>query len=146
MRQVLRGTALWGILVSALALWACETTRHIGGVQPDTQKPSITLSNTVSDTQAIADGLRFNVSAIDNLALKEILLTFTGGLSGQIDTIFTGTVKTYNVARTIIFAANSRASGPTQSVGRPTDRAGNLADDTIPTVRTNVRPQVAHRA
>ena len=142
MRQVLRGTALWGILVSALALWACETTRHIGGVQPDTQKPSITLSNTVSDTQAIADGLRFNVSAIDNLALKEILLTFTGGLSGQIDTIFTGTVKTYNVPRTIIFAANSRAGGPIQIVGRATDGAGNFAEDTISIVLTNVQALV----
>ena len=72
MRQARRGTALWGIAVSALALWACETTRHIGGLQPDTQEPNITLSNTAGDTQPIANGLHFSVSAIDNIALKEI--------------------------------------------------------------------------
>ena len=72
MRQARRGTALWGIVVFALALWACETTRNPGGIQRDVTAPAIQLTNTVGDTQAIGSGLRFNVAAIDNLALKSV--------------------------------------------------------------------------
>src|SRR5207247_226257 len=92
-----RGTALLCVSALALAVWACETARHIGGIQADTQKPSITLGNAAGDTQDIAGGLRFTVSAVDNLALKSVDLTFSGGLIGTLDTTFVGQVKTYAV-------------------------------------------------
>src|SRR6266540_6416548 len=113
MLQARRGTALWGIVVFALALWAgaCETTRNLGGIQRDTQEPSILLTNTAGDTQPIANGLQFGVSAIDNLALKEIRLTFTGGYGAVADTVFIGTVKTYTKPWTITFPSTSAAGG-----------------------------------
>src|SRR5947207_8889251 len=52
----------------ALAIGACETTRNPGGIQRDVTQPNIDLSTAAGDTQDIAGGLRFNVSAIDNLA------------------------------------------------------------------------------
>jgi hypothetical protein len=140
MLQARRGTALWAILVvSALALWGCETTRNLGGIQNDAIAPAILLSNAVGDPQEIAQGLRFNVSAVDNLGLKEILVTFSGGFIGQVDTVFTSTVKTYNVARTITFPANSGAGGQIRIVGRATDGAGNFAEDTLFITLSNVQ-------
>ncbi|HEV8265210.1 MAG TPA: hypothetical protein VGQ06_09670 [Gemmatimonadales bacterium] len=131
MQQARRGTALWGTVVLALAFWACETTRNPGGIQHDLTDPAIILTNTAGDTQDIQNGLRFNVSAVDNLALKSVRLSFSGGLLGVLDTVFTGTVKSYAVSRTISFPANSGAGGGITIVGRATDGAGNFAEDTL---------------
>jgi len=138
MRLVTRGTALWGMSALALAIWACETTRNPGGIQRDVTSPAIVLTNAAGDTQDIAGGLRFNVSAVDNLALKSIQLTFSGGLIGTLDTTFTGQVKTYAVARTLTFGAGSGAGGSIQIIGRATDGASNFAEDTITIFLSNV--------
>ncbi len=139
MRQARRGTVLWGIAVSSLALWACETTRNPGGIQRDLTEPSITLTITAGDTQDISGGLRFSISAIDNLALKSVRLTFTGGFIAQLDTTFTGTVKTYAVSKTITFPSSSGAGGGITIIGRATDGAGNFAEDTIFIFLSNVQ-------
>src|SRR6266550_8548250 len=134
-----RGTALLCVSALALAVWACETARHIGGIQADTQKPSITLSNAAGDTQDIAGGLRFNVSAVDNLALKSVDLTFSGGLIGTLDTTFVGQVKTYAVGRQLTFSSSSGAGGNITIIGRATDGAGNFDEDTISIFLSNVQ-------
>ena len=139
MRLVRRGTALWSIAALALAVYACETSRRIGGVVPDTQSPVITLTNTAGDTQDIAGGLRFNVQAVDNLGLKDISLTFSGGLIGVLDTVFHSQVKNYTVAHTITFPSNSGAGGQIMIVGRATDGAGNFSSDTIFIFLSNVQ-------
>ena len=139
MRLVTRGSAVWGIGALAFALSACETTRNPGGIQRDVTSPAIVLTNTAGDTQNIAGGLRFNVQAVDNLALKSIQLTFSGGLIGQLDTVFTTTVKTYAAGRTITFGSGSGAGGNIMIVGRATDGAGNFAEDTIFIFLSNVQ-------
>jgi len=139
MRHARRGTILGGLVVSVLALWACETTRNIGGIQRDNVTPVISLTNTAGDTQDITAGLRFNVSAVDNLALKSIRLTFLGGFIGQLDTVFTGQVKTYSVSRTITFSPSSGAGGGITIIGRATDGAGNFAEDTLFIFLNNVQ-------
>jgi len=137
MRQARRSTALWGIVVSALALlWACETTRNPGGIQRDLTEPGITLTNPTGSPQDISGGLRFSVSAIDNLGLKNIRLTFSGGFIATLDTTFTAQVTTYNVARTI--DPGSGAGGNITIVGRATDGAGNFSEDTISIFLTNI--------
>src|SRR5437879_13690288 len=118
-----RGTALLSVGALALAVWACETARNIGGIQRDQTPPVITLTNTAGDTQDIAGGLRFNVSAVDNLALLSVNLTFSGGLIGTLDTTFLGQVKTYSVARPITFPAAAGSGGNIMIVGRATDGA-----------------------
>ena len=134
-----RGTALLSVSALALAIWACETARNIGGIQRDVTPPAITLTNAAGDTQAIAGGLHFNVSAVDNLALKSVNLTFSGGLIGTLDTSFIGQVKTYSVGRTITFPSNSGAGGNITIVGRATDGAGNFAEDTLSIFLSNVQ-------
>jgi hypothetical protein len=131
MRRVRRSTALLGIASIALAVWACETARNIGGVQRDVIAPTIVLSNTAGDTQDISGGLRFSVSASDNLSLKSIDLTFSGGLITTLDTTFISQTKTFAAQETITFPSNSGAGGNIMIVGRATDGAGNFAVDTI---------------
>ena len=139
MRVITRGTALWGISALALAVWACETTRNPGGIQRDVTEPAILLTNTAGDTQNISGGLRFNVTAVDNLALKSVQLTFSGGLIGTLDTTFTGQVKSYSASRTLTFSANSGAGGMIQIIGRATDGASNFAEDTLFIFLSNVQ-------
>ena len=139
MRLVTRGTAICGIGALVLAVWSCETTRNPGGIQRDVTAPAILLVKTAGDTQQIASGLQFGVQAVDNLALKSITLRFSGGLIGILDTTFTGQVKTYAVARTITFGANSGAGGDIQIIGRATDGAGNFSEDTITIFLSNVQ-------
>src|SRR5258706_8508885 len=120
---VSRGTALLTISALALGIYACETSRRIGGIQPDVTSPVITLTNTAGDTQDIAGGLRFNVQAVDNLGLKSIDLTFSGGLIPVLDTTFNNQVKTYTDARTPTFSSGSGAGGSIQIIGRATHGA-----------------------
>src|SRR6267143_1014324 len=136
---VSRGTALLSISALALGMYACETSRRIGGIQPDATSPVITLTNTAGDTQDIAGGLRFNVQAVDNLGLKSIDLTFSGGLIAVLDTTFNSQVKTYTVARTLMFGSGSGAGGSIQIICRATDGAGNFAEDTITIFLSNVQ-------
>jgi hypothetical protein len=122
--------AVFGIGV-LIAMIACETARNPGGIQRDLTSPVITLSNSAGDTQDIAGGLRFNVNAADNLALKSIRLIFSGGDIGLQDTIFTGQVQTYQANKNRTYPAGSGAGGLVQIVGRATDGAGNFDEDTI---------------
>ncbi len=139
MRLVRGSTAILSIGSLALAVYACETTRRIGGVQPDTQSPILVLTNTAGDTQDIAGGLRFNVQANDNLGLKTIDLIFAGGLNGVLDTIFRSAVTNYTVAHTLTFPANSGNGGNITIIGRATDGNGNSASDTISIFLSNVQ-------
>src|SRR6266550_993851 len=139
MRLVRGSTAILSIGSLALAVYACETTRRIGGVQPDTQSPIIVLTNTAGDTQEIAGGLRFNVQANDNLGLKTVDLIFAGGLNGVLDTIFRTAVTNYGVAHTLTFPANSGNGGNITIIGRATDGNGNSAADTITIFLSNVQ-------
>src|SRR3989441_682475 len=84
--------ALWGSGVLLAAVWACETARNPSGIQRDLTPPTISLTKTPPDTQDIAAGLTFSVSATDNLGLKDIRLTYTGGYIALTDTVFFSTV------------------------------------------------------
>ena len=140
MRAAERLRVLVALTAASAATWACETARNPGGVQRDLTAPTITLSNTVGDTQDIAAGLQFTVDAIDNLALKTIRLTFTGGYAaGPTDTNFTGQVKTITYAKKITFPANSGAGGSIRVVGRAIDGAGNFSEDTLFIFLSNVQ-------
>src|SRR2546428_6222664 len=131
MRAGRSGQALWGIVVCAAAVWACETTRNPGGIQRDLTPPNITLT-AVKDTQDIAGGLSFTVTASDNLSLKTVRLTYSGGyIAGPLDTTFITQTKSITFQKTITFPANSGAGGNLRIVGRPIDGAGDFAEDTL---------------
>ncbi len=138
MRQGRGNRVLWGIGVLAAAVWACETARNPGGVQRDLIPPNITLSNTAGDTQDISGGLNFTVNATDNLGLKDIRLTYSGGIPPT-DTVFFSQVTTITISQKVTFPANSGAGGLIQIVGRATDGAGNFTADTLFIFLSNVQ-------
>jgi hypothetical protein len=126
------------VLVATAWVEACETARNPGGVQRDLIPPTITLT-TSADTQQIANGLSFNVSAGDNLGLKEIRIIFSGGLVDTTDTVFNSTVTSYSAAPKITFGPTSGAGGPITIIGRATDGAGNFTEDTLAIVLVNLQ-------
>lgn len=135
---------LWVSVVLALAGWACESSRHPGGFQPDLVPPTIHLSSGKTrpaiDTQQIAGGLNFTVGATDNLALNDIRLVFAGGLIDTTDTIFSNQIlKSISLPVHLVFPANSGAGGLIQVIGRATDGAGNFVEDTIFIYLNNVQ-------
>jgi len=140
MRQVRGSHRWWGIVALASGLWACETARNPGGVQGDLIPPVIKLT-TSADTQQIASGLTFSVTASDDRVLREIRLTFSGGYIATTDTIFSsaGVVTTATLAESITFPANSGAGGLIKIVGVAFDAAGNTATDSITIFLSNVQ-------
>src|SRR5881396_817043 len=99
--------ALWGTGVLLAAVWACETARNPSGIQRDLTPPTISLTKTPPDTQEIAAGLTFAVSATDNLGLKDIRLTYSGGYIAQTDTVFNTAVTSYNQGTRVTFPVGS---------------------------------------
>jgi hypothetical protein len=139
MRAGRRVRVMVGLAAAAAAAWACETARNPGGVQRDLIPPTIRLSTT-SDSQNIAGGLQFSVDASDNLALKTIRLTFSGGyIAGPVDTNFTGQVQTISYTYKVVFPSNSGAGGSIRIVGRAIDGAGNYSEDTLAIFLSNVQ-------
>src|SRR2546430_11949119 len=127
--QQVRAVRGWCALVAlAGVVAACETARNPGGVQLDRVPPSIALT-AGSDTQQIAIGLQFTVSATDNLGLKDIKLTYSGGYLAQTDTIFTSAVTTFNQSTTVTFPVGSGAGGFITIIGRATGRPGHFAGE-----------------
>src|SRR6266566_1418165 len=137
MRHVRPSRSWWGIVALA-GLWACETARNPTGRQSDLIPPTITLT-TSADTQQIGSGLQFTVTASDNLSLKDIQLTYSGGYIAQTDTVFTQATTTFNQTVNITFPANSGAGGFIKIVGRATDGASNFATDSITIFLSNVQ-------
>src|SRR5437773_963715 len=135
MRRVRGKRLFWGLGVLVATGWACETARNPGGIQRDLIPPTMVLA-TSADTQQNASGLSFSVSAGDNLGLKEVRLTFTGGYLAVTDTIFNTTVTSFGRGVTVTFPPTSGAGGLITIIGRATDGAGNFNVDTLTVVAT----------
>jgi len=139
MRSAVRARAVVVISAALASVGACNVARNGGGVQQDTTRPVITLT-TPDSVQPIASGLSFSVSAVDNLTLRLVRLTYSGGyVAGPVDSTFTGTVPSATFTRTITFPANSGAGGLIRIVGRAVDGAGNFSEDTLFITLTNVQ-------
>jgi len=126
------------LVALAGAVGACETARNPGGVLRDVDAPVIVLS-PAADTQQIAAGLSFTVNATDNLGLKDIRLTYSGGYIAQTDTVFNTAVTSYNQGTRVTFPPGSGAGGFITIIGRATDGAGNFSEDTIVVFLSNVQ-------
>ncbi len=138
--QRMRGVRGWCALVAlaGAVVGACETARNPGGVLPDRTPPTIVLT-PASDTQQIASGLNFTVTATDNLGLLNVHVTFSGGYIGQTDSTFNSEVTSFNQGQHIAFPANSGAGGFITIIGRATDGQNNFAEDTITVFLSNVQ-------
>ncbi|HEX4573543.1 MAG TPA: hypothetical protein VH158_00330 [Gemmatimonadales bacterium] len=100
--------------------------------------PTIHLS-TSADTQQIATGLSFTVTATDNLALNDIQLTYSGGFIAQTDTVFTNqTLVNYTQSVNLSAGQLGGAGGLITIAGRATDGAGNTSVDTLRILLVNI--------
>src|SRR3989441_6364322 len=131
--------AVWGSGVLLAAVWACETARNPAGIQRDLTPRPISLTKAAPDTQDLSAGVTFSVSAADNLGLKDIRLTYTGGYLALTDTVFFSTVTASSIPVHITFPSGSGAGGLIRIVGRATDGAGNFAEDTLFITLVNVQ-------
>ena len=123
--------------LAAAALGACETASNTGGITRDAIAPRLTLS-TSADSQNVAGGLTFDVSATDNVALDSVDLTFSVGYVATKDTGFTGTVQSASYTVTITPAQLAGAGGQILIVGTARDGAGNRSrPDTLSIFLTN---------
>jgi len=131
------------VALGAAALGGCETAASNGGIQRDVVAPRLTLTTPnsatpKSDSQSIANGLTFSVSASDNVALDSVDLTFSVGLIATKDTGFTGVVTTASYTVTLSPAQLAGAGGQILIVGTARDGAGNRSKpDTISIYLTN---------
>src|SRR2546422_7473943 len=130
MRRVSGKRLFWGLGVLVATGWACETARNPGGIQRDLIPPTIVLT-TSADTQQIASGLSFSVSAGDNLGLKEVRLTFTGGYLAVTDTIFNTTVTSFGRGVTVTFPPTSGAGGLDTIIRGAPDGPRHLNEETL---------------
>ncbi|HEX4560312.1 MAG TPA: hypothetical protein VH113_00655, partial [Gemmatimonadales bacterium] len=133
-----RNTRLFAaVAFGAAVLGGCETAASSGGVTRDNIAPRLTLTtpNKVTpkvDSQVIASGLSFNVSASDNIAVDSVDLTFSIGLIAIHDTGFVGGAKTVSYVFTLSPAQLAGAGGQILIVGTARDGAGNRSKpDTI---------------
>src|SRR5205807_3033545 len=81
----------------------------------------------------------FSVTATDNLGLKDIRITYSGGYLAQTDTLFNTTVTSYTQGTRVTFPAGSGAGGFITIIGRATDGASNFSEDTIVVFLSNVQ-------
>lgn len=128
---------LAAVALGAAALGGCETAASTGGISKDNIAPRITLTtpNKVTpkvDSQTITNGLTFNVSASDNIAIDSIDLTFSIGFIAQRDTGFAGGPKSVSYTVNLTPAQLAGAGGQILIVGTARDGAGNRSKpDTI---------------
>jgi hypothetical protein len=138
MRQVRGKRVVWGLGVLVAAVSACESSRTPGGFVRDIVPPTIRLS-TSADTQQIASGLSFTVTAADNLALNDVQLSYSGGYLFQSDTVFANqTLTSYSQGVIISAGQLGGAGGLITIAGRATDGAGNTAVDTLRIFLVNI--------
>lgn len=138
MRQVRAARGWGGVLALVASVWSCETARNPGGVQRDLIPPVIALTAS-ADTEQIANGLSFTVTASDNLSLKDIQLTYSGGFIAQTDTVFTSATPSVTFGENITFPAGSGAGGLITIAAKASDGAGNFAYDTLTIFLSNVQ-------
>lgn len=131
----------WALALCGLGLgaWACESALYPGGYMRELTAPTISIT-APSDTEVIANGLTFTVTATDQLALNDVRLVYSGGFVDTTDTIFRGqTLTSVTLPVTVPFPATSGAGGNIKIVGRATNGGGNSAEDSAFIYLSNVQ-------
>ena len=122
--------ALGGLILSVSG---CTERQFQPGYDDDTIAPSVSLVKTAGDTLKVADGIRFGISAADNLGLKTLSIALSGGYNGTVDTTFTTAVTTVALAVKVELPSNTPAGGMIYLTATATDGADNsgTAQDSV---------------
>src|ERR1043166_5324713 len=95
-------------LTAGLAATGCGEQRLLSGA--DISPPIVAITKTGGDTRDVAAGLQFSVSAADNLGLKNLTISLTGGFTATIDSTFRTAVTTVSLPVTVTFPKNTAAA------------------------------------
>ncbi len=136
--RALRPLALAALLGSAaLAAAACtDSTGTQIGADRSIPLVSITASNAPNDTT-----LSFTVHAADNLGLKRVLVTVSGGVTAVRDTVFTSAVTSLDLPFDLSVPASVPPGTGVIVVAQATDGAHNISpSDTLVLAVGNVAP------
>lgn len=126
-----------GTALAAGVLAACTEQRFQLGFESDLNPPTVTIVKTAGDTMDVSDGLRFSVSATDNLGLKNVAITLSGAFDLTLDTTFTTAVTAINLGVNLQFPANTTIGGTVGIRATALDGAGNTASATDSIFLTN---------
>ncbi|MGD2134858.1 MAG: hypothetical protein PVF27_01810 [Gemmatimonadales bacterium] len=127
-RAIARGAA---VFVAALVLGSCNEQRLQPFVQDDTFPPSVVIDKTAGDTLDVTEGIQFDVTATDNLGLKVLSVSLTGGYLAQLDSVFTSAVTSVTRSVDIPLPNNTPAGGwviITASVSDGRDNSASAVD------------------
>ena len=108
-------------------LSACNEQRVSQGFQEDQSPPLVQIVKTQGDTLQVSDGIVFSVSAADNLGLRKVSVTMTGGFTAQIDSVFTSAVTSTTLPIKIPLPANTTAGGVIVITATAIDGSDNTA-------------------
>lgn len=122
--RVSKASALAGLMLSASG---CTERQFQPGFQDDGIAPSVSIVKSAGDTLDIDGGLRFGVSAADNLGLKNITIEFSGGYNSAMDTTFNTAVTTAAFNVSVDLAGNTTAGGMVYITASATDGNNNTA-------------------
>jgi hypothetical protein len=125
---------LQALSLGTLALLAACTEQKIQtGFEGDVTAPVVSIQKTFKDTMDVQVGLRFSISAADNLGLKTVSTVLTGGFTSQIDTTFRSAVTTATLPINVTFPKNTTAGGWVYIKVTATDGNNNssVANDSI---------------
>ncbi|MBL0170258.1 MAG: hypothetical protein IPP90_05905 [Gemmatimonadaceae bacterium] len=112
-------------LGAVVALGACNGDEVIDPPFRDAVKPRVTVAkgNSQSDTTLV-----MSVNATDNIGLKTIRVTMSGGVSAAYDTTFTSSIQTATLALTVKVPASAPLGATVNIQAIAIDGATNMSD------------------
>lgn len=99
------------LFVCAATAAACNESRLTPGFSNDIIPPTVSIAKSTGDTVDVINGIRFSVSAADNLGLKIVSIDMAGGLTLRLDTLFTSAVTSFTRPVDITLPTNTTAGG-----------------------------------
>ena len=128
-REIVRNRVIITSALGGLMLFAsgCTERQFQPGFEDDGIAPSVSIVKSSGDTLDIESGLKFGVSAADNLGLKSLSIVFFGGYSATMDTVFTSAVTTAVFDVTVDLTGNTTAGGMVYITATALDGNNNVA-------------------
>jgi hypothetical protein len=100
---------------------ACSESQFQPGFENDRFAPTIAIVKTAGDTLELEGGIEFGVIASDNLGLKNVSISLTGGYNVNIDTTFTSAVQQVALQVSIELPPTTTAGGHIDIAALATD-------------------------
>lgn len=125
------------LALALLALAACNEQRIGTGIERDQIAPVATVIKTAGDTLDVQGGIRFAIGAADNLGIRNISVTMSGGYTATFDSTFSSAVTSTQWNFDIPLPSNTTAGGVIVISATVTDGNANSTTATDSIVLVN---------